>query len=634
MNQFEQKKHLLSQFGKFLCLSTMLASIASAQFDVEQSFFGNFPSVENQEYVLIGSAAWEEPGYVTVTPATTGQNGGFFTNTIGSGSYEQLQISFDIRLSEGGAGGADGYGFALLPTDIYGSDAVSGNNPGFSEEVNLTGALGIGFDTFDNGDNDRIQFDENVPEDPTGDRANESSISLHWDGTLLGNVWGPVQVPPINLEPPEGEAANYNINLFIEANDETGSDLTLTITNIDTADFLVPFAGLNIPDMNIQDYRIGFRGRTGNAWNKQEVGNVSISEDLGAPIELALLEPGAPGPLPELIGGSPLFGLDEGGVEGATRYTTGRQAGGAGPRLAVDAGMSGEADGHVSLTQSLGGEQNFITFASSDNGTRLGFGGRTGGSADTYQIDNVVQTSTSSRIVTDFDFRAITGSLADGFSVILVNSADYPDEDIPVIGTGTVETWGVAEDPLIGNGLGIGFKTFQSEQIRLRYNGESFGDEDNAPVQILNNEWQHAQVIAEACLDANENQGLCVTVSMEGFDVAGQPASGVVFDNVFISGATLGGLVPGGPGVPGDATGDGRVDAMDLNVVGGNWQMMVAGGISDGDFNEDGIVSAPDLNILGGNWQFGVAAAAVPEPGSGLLFAFGVFALLLQRRRR
>ena len=61
-------------------------------------------------------------------------------------------------------------------------------------------------------------------------------------------------------------------------------------------------------------------------------------------------------------------------------------------------------------------------------------------------------------------------------------------------------------------------------------------------------------------------------------------------------------------GVPGDANGDGKVDAADLNIVGGNWRMVVAGGIADGDFDENGIVDAADLNTLGGNWQFGVAA--------------------------
>ena len=89
--------------------------------------------------------------------------------------------------------------------------------------------------------------------------------------------------------------------------------------------------------------------------------------------------------------------------------------------------------------------------------------------------------------------------------------------------------------------------------------------------------------------------------------------------------------------VPGDANGDGRVNAADLNILGGNWQMEVTGGIADGDFNEDGFVNATDLNILGGNWQFGVAEAlnaSVPEPASQMVLLVGCFAALLIRRRR
>ena len=91
------------------------------------------------------------------------------------------------------------------------------------------------------------------------------------------------------------------------------------------------------------------------------------------------------------------------------------------------------------------------------------------------------------------------------------------------------------------------------------------------------------------------------------------------------------------PVVPGDANGDGKVDATDLNVVGVNWQMNVTNGAADGDFTEDGIVNAADLNILGGNWQFGVGAAplnsAVPEPNSCILVLCGLVGLLALRQK-
>ena len=58
--------------------------------------------------------------------------------------------------------------------------------------------------------------------------------------------------------------------------------------------------------------------------------------------------------------------------------------------------------------------------------------------------------------------------------------------------------------------------------------------------------------------------------------------------------------------VPGDANGDGQVDAADLNILAINWQKMVTGGPAEGDFNASGTVDAADLNELALNWQFGV----------------------------
>jgi hypothetical protein len=95
-------------------------------------------------------------------------------------------------------------------------------------------------------------------------------------------------------------------------------------------------------------------------------------------------------------------------------------------------------------------------------------------------------------------------------------------------------------------------------------------------------------------------------------------------------------LVGGVDLVPGDANGDGTVDALDLNTLGVNWQQNVAGGIAEGDFDESGFVDAADLNILGTNWLFGVGegAAAVPEPNAVALTLAGLLGLLTLRRRR
>ena len=60
----------------------------------------------------------------------------------------------------------------------------------------------------------------------------------------------------------------------------------------------------------------------------------------------------------------------------------------------------------------------------------------------------------------------------------------------------------------------------------------------------------------------------------------------------------------------GDANLDGKVDAVDLNQIGINWRRMDGVGWANGDFNGDGAVDARDLNLVGINWQRGIVAAA------------------------
>jgi hypothetical protein len=66
----------------------------------------------------------------------------------------------------------------------------------------------------------------------------------------------------------------------------------------------------------------------------------------------------------------------------------------------------------------------------------------------------------------------------------------------------------------------------------------------------------------------------------------------------------------------GDANLDGRVNAADLNQVGLNWRETNVMGWELGDFNGDGFVNAMDLNILGLNWRNGEAVAAAAAGNS------------------
>jgi len=61
----------------------------------------------------------------------------------------------------------------------------------------------------------------------------------------------------------------------------------------------------------------------------------------------------------------------------------------------------------------------------------------------------------------------------------------------------------------------------------------------------------------------------------------------------------------------GDANGDGKIDAFDLNIVAAHWQQNALGGPTVGDFTgsingPDGKVNAFDLNLIAAHWQEGV----------------------------
>lgn len=88
----------------------------------------------------------------------------------------------------------------------------------------------------------------------------------------------------------------------------------------------------------------------------------------------------------------------------------------------------------------------------------------------------------------------------------------------------------------------------------------------------------------------------------------------------------------------GDTNLDGFVSAIDLMVIGLNWQS-TDGSLrySDGDFDMDSYIGAKDLNLVGKHWQqrIPVAAdvAAVPEPASFLLLIFASMGLWHIARR-
>ena len=84
----------------------------------------------------------------------------------------------------------------------------------------------------------------------------------------------------------------------------------------------------------------------------------------------------------------------------------------------------------------------------------------------------------------------------------------------------------------------------------------------------------------------------------------------------------------------GDTNLDRKVNSSDAAILGGSFGTLIGATWGMGDFSGDGQVNSSDAAILGGNFGLDNSGlAAVPEPGSLVLLAVGVFALITRRRQ-
>ena len=76
--------------------------------------------------------------------------------------------------------------------------------------------------------------------------------------------------------------------------------------------------------------------------------------------------------------------------------------------------------------------------------------------------------------------------------------------------------------------------------------------------------------------------------------------------------------------IPGDANGDGKVNAADAAILAANWLTASGAGWAEGDFNDDGVVNDIDAAILAANWQVSETVSHVPEPATIWLLMIGL----------
>ncbi len=91
------------------------------------------------------------------------------------------------------------------------------------------------------------------------------------------------------------------------------------------------------------------------------------------------------------------------------------------------------------------------------------------------------------------------------------------------------------------------------------------------------------------------------------------------------------------PILAGDLDGDGFVGITDLNLVLSNWNQNAPPADPAADPSGDGFIGIADLNVVLGNWNAGTppppsAGTTIPEPGTAVLLAVSVPALLRRRK--
>lgn len=193
--------------------------------------------------------------FLRITPAVGNLNHGIYFDRTAPGTYSQVTITFDFRMN----GAADGLGVVFMPTTLYGVSGISG--AAFSEEPNLSGAIGVGFDIYNN----------NTP--PSEPNANH--VSLHWNGAWVATV-----TPALTL------AANkFHRAQIIITFEPTRALVTVKISpDVYGAGGATETLFNNYPLNGVTSYegRVAFRARTGGANATHDIDNVNVQYGVGA----------------------------------------------------------------------------------------------------------------------------------------------------------------------------------------------------------------------------------------------------------------------------------------------------------------------------------------------------------------
>jgi hypothetical protein len=155
------------------------------------------------------------------------------------GLYTRIEAEWDMSI----VAGADGLGFALLDTSVYGT---SGAGPAIDEEPSLPSAFAVGFDIY-------------CPDDYQ--RKGSHEISLHFDGIERANRWSSFDY--------RGGAFN-RVRVVVDFV-TGGADITVSVAGH------VIYDRYFLADMKPFDCRAAFGARTGGLKTTLSIDNIDIA---------------------------------------------------------------------------------------------------------------------------------------------------------------------------------------------------------------------------------------------------------------------------------------------------------------------------------------------------------------------
>ena len=180
------------------------------------------------------------------------QHNSYAYDRTDSGSSLRIDAGFDFRISSTDTP-ADGLGFMLIPTAVYGNSgpgAYAGGTP--FEAPDFADVFGVGFDIYPSGTN---------------------LVSVHWDGAQVGSA----AINPADVDFVAGVFHNVDLSLaFVPG----GANLSLSLVSDVYGSPGAPVAAFSdvfIAGLSPYEYRAQFGGRTGGLNASIDLDNINVT---------------------------------------------------------------------------------------------------------------------------------------------------------------------------------------------------------------------------------------------------------------------------------------------------------------------------------------------------------------------